>query len=521
MKKHTIIFSFSLFLLSWGIFAQEIARGIVFEDSNNNGKKDRKEKGIPKVSVTNGIQVVQTDHKGRYELPVSNDAIISVIKPSDYKVPVDENQLPQFFYIHKPEGSPELKYKGVQPTGPLPKEINFPLVKDQVGEKFKVILFGDPQVYTEQEVEYYRDGLVKELVGIEGYEFGMSLGDLVGDRPDLFLPYIKATKEIGIPWYNVLGNHDINFDVETDSLSTESYQAHFGPADYAFNHGKVHFIVLDDIIYPDPRDGKGYWGGLNEKQLTFIENNLKYVPTDHLIVLAFHIPISIDYAFRSEDRDRLFKILKDYPHTLSLSAHTHNQTHYFMAENQGWLQEKPHHHFNAGTTSGNWYSGRLNEDGVPVSMMSDGTPKGYSFLSFDGNQYKIDYKVAGKSAKHQIGIYAPKVTASGIKGSTSIYANFYMGSEHDQVMLRIGNGDWKPMKRVEEFDPSFVAERVAWDMTDKVIEGRKPGNPNISNHLWKFNIRNSELEKGTLEFEVKATDMFGRDFIEKSSLRVE
>src|SRR3546814_14093885 len=101
-----------------------------------------------------------------------------------------------------------------------------------------------------------------------------------------------------------MGNHDIKFDVEADSLSDESYEAHFGPSNYAFNHGNVHFIVLDDIIYPDPRDGKGYWGGLNQQQLEFIENDLRFVPKDHLIVLAFHIAFMNESSFRPENRER-------------------------------------------------------------------------------------------------------------------------------------------------------------------------------------------------------------------------
>lgn len=521
MKKHVTLFTIGLLAFSLNSYAQEIAKGVVFEDLNKNGVKERREKGIAGVSVTNGRQVVQTDHKGRYELPVANDNIISVIKPADYMVPVNDDQLPQFFYIHKPEGSSELEYEGVKPTGDLPKSVDFPLVKDEVGENFKMILFGDPQVYTEEEVAFYKSVVMKELQGIEGYEFGMSLGDLVGNRPDLFNPYIAATKEMATPWYNVMGNHDINFDVEVDSLSDESYEAHFGPANYAFNYGKVHFIVLDDIIYPDPRDGKGYWGGLNEGQLAFIENDLRFVPKDHLIVLAFHIPISNVNGFNSESRERLFELLKDFPHTLSLSAHTHRQSHFFMGEDLGWQQDKPHHHFNAGTMSGNWYSGRLNEDGVPVSMMSDGTPKGYGFINFDGNEYVIDYKVVGEPATHQIGIYAPKVTAAGIKGAISIYANFYMGGKDDEVMIRVGDGDWKRMNRVEEYDPTFIAERLLWDLTEEVLEGRKPGNPAISNHLWKYNLSNSNLEEGIYPIEVKATDMFGRTFTEKSSIRVE
>ncbi|QEC53453.1 calcineurin-like phosphoesterase family protein [Anseongella ginsenosidimutans] len=520
MKKQVIIGSLGLMFISFTAFAQEIAKGYVYEDVNQNGVKERREKGIPGVSVTNGIQVVQTDDKGRYELPAGNDQIISVIKPGTYNVTVNDQQLPQFYYIHKPQGSPELEYAGVESTGDLPKEVNFGLKKNEVTENFKMILFGDPQVYTLDEVSYYRNAVINELRGVEGFEFGMSLGDLVGNKPTLFNPYIEATSEVGIPWFNVMGNHDINFDVEADSLSDESYEAHFGPANYAFNHGKVHFIVLDDIIYPDPRDKKGYWGGLNDQQLEFIKNDLQFVPKDHLIVLAFHIPISHENSFRTEDRDRLFELLKDFPYTLSLSAHTHRQTHFFMDRRQGWLQDKPHHHFNSGTTSGNWYSGRLNEKGIPYSMMADGTPKGYSFITFDGNQYIIDYKAVDKPAEHQIGIYAPKVTGYKVKGSSPVYANFYMGSADDEVMMRVDNGEWKEMKRVEEFDPTFIAKQVAWDMTEELWEGRRPGAAAISDHLWKASLPD-DLPRGTHTIEIKATDMFGRTFIEKRSYRIE
>lgn len=521
MKKHIAVFGLGLLAFSLQTQAQDLARGVVFEDQNQNGVKEKREKGIPGVSVSNGIEVVQTDEHGAYTLPVGRDNIISVIKPAGYDVPVNADMLPQFYYIHKPEGSPDLAYPGVAPTGELPRSVNFPLVKNEIGDQFKMLLFGDPQVYTEEEVEYYKKAVISELKGVQGYVFGLSLGDLVGNRPDLFNPYIQATKEIGLPWYNIMGNHDINFDVQVDSLSDESYEAHFGPANYAFNQGKVHFIILDDIIYPDPRGGKGYWGGLNDQQLAFIENDLKYVPKDHLVLVVLHIPFSIDGAFRVQDRDKLFALLKDYPHTLSFSAHTHTQNQVLMGADRGWKGEKPHHHFISGTTSGNWYSGRFNEAGVPVSMMADGTPKGYSFVTFDGNQYKVDYKVVGEPMDHQINIYAPKVTAAGIKGSINVYANFFMGKAGDEVLFRLNEGEWKPMKQVEEFDPAFIAERVSWDETTQLLQGRKPSDPQISSHLWRKNIPNAQLKPGTYTIEVKATDMYGKTSYEKSSFRVE
>src|SRR5690554_6059261 len=114
MMKKLILFGL-LLVTSFGGMAQEMANGVVFEDLNRNGKKERREKGIPGVAVSNGIQVVQTDAQGKYTLPVSDDQIIFVIKPSDYEVPVNENNLPQFFYIHKPNGSPELILLGSHP----------------------------------------------------------------------------------------------------------------------------------------------------------------------------------------------------------------------------------------------------------------------------------------------------------------------------------------------------------------------------------------------------------------------
>ncbi|WP_407430740.1 calcineurin-like phosphoesterase C-terminal domain-containing protein [Arcticibacter sp.] len=509
-------------LLSAGLQAQNTVKGYVYADVNSNRKQEKNEKGIAAVAVTNGREVVLTDKKGYYELPVSNDQIISVIKPSGYKVPVNEDNLPQFFYNHKPAGSPALKYKGVAPTGALPRSVDFPLTPANEDPSFTALVFGDPQPYTLQEVDYFDKGIVSEVANIKNVAFGLSMGDLVGNDPDLFSPYTKAVKKIGIPWYNLMGNHDINFDVTEDELSDESYEAHFGPANYAFNYGNVHFIVLDDILYPDPRDGKSYWGGLRKDQLEFVANDLKHVDKNKLVVLAFHIPIGEagnDEGFREQDRIALFDLLADFPHTLSLSAHTHNQKQLFFTSKDGWKQEKAHHHYNVGTTSGNWYSGELNELGVPVSTMSDGTPKGYAFINFAGNQYDVDYKVAGRTKDYQIEISAPKVIEHDKKTSAAIYANFFMGSGQDEVLVRVDNGKWKKMTHVEEHDPVFLDILHKFDHTETVLSGKRPSAPAQSKHLWKAPIP-FNLPAGDHTIEVKATDMFGKTYTQTGSYKI-
>ncbi|RYJ43360.1 calcineurin-like phosphoesterase C-terminal domain-containing protein [Flavobacterium beibuense] len=522
MKKH--IFTTGMLLFAAYLSAQTV-KGVVYGDANGNGKKDKKEAGISNVAITNGRDVVLTNKNGEYELALGNDDIVSVIKPAGYNVPVNADNLPQFFYIYKPEGSPKTEFAGVQPTGKLPKSVDFGLTKAQDNETFTALIFGDPQPYNLEEVDYYARGVVAEVINSKNVSFGLSMGDLVGNDLSLFNPYIQATKKTGLPWYNLLGNHDLNFDVEKDEMADETYEAHFGPANYAFNYGKVHFIVLDDVMYPDPRDSKGYWGGFREDQFQFIENDLKLVPKDHLIVLAFHIPISEpdahDDSFRDEDRNRLFKVLKDFPYTLSLSAHTHLQRQDFFSKGEGgWLQEKPHHHYNVGTTSGDWYSGKLDEKGIPISVMRDGTPKGYAFIHFNGNQYTIDYKAAGKPKEHQMEVFAPKVVAKGKRTKAGVFVNFFMGSKNDKLEYRVDGGEWKHMEYTETADPSYVELVYEWDLAEELMPGRRSSDPVASTHVWRGNIP-ANLEAGEHKIEIKATDMFGQIHTAVKSYRIE
>jgi hypothetical protein len=517
-----LIIAVLLIITSNNTFSQQTAKGIVYIDLNKNNKKDSKEKGIPNVAVSNSLEVVLTNAKGEYQLPVGNDNIIFVIKPGNYNVPLNQYNQPQFYYNHKPNGSPKLKYSGVAPTGLLPKSIDFPLIPNGVIDQFKMLVFGDPQPYNEKEMDYFYRGIVKELEGVKGVEFGLSLGDLVGDNLDLHASYKNVIKHIGVPWYNVIGNHDENYDVLADSLSDESYEKEFGPATYSFNHGKVHFIILDDILYPDPRNGKGYWAGYTKQQLKFIENDLKYVPKDYLVIFASHIPIKeseSDDSFRDEDRNRIFELLKDFPYTLSLSAHTHIQRQDFLTKNQGWQQEKPHHEYNVGTTCGDWYGGKFDEQGVPTSKMSDGTRKGYAYLSFNKNKYAIDYKAAGMTADYQMEIYAPKIASSNKWILPGICANFFMGCEKDSLFYRIDNGNWKRMFYKKDYDPSYFREFQDWDFTEFPLEGSRMSPPDQCNHLW-FASLSVNLEPGEHMIEVKAYDMFGRVFTQTKSYRI-
>lgn len=515
------------------------AKGFVFHDLNENRKRDESEPGIAGVAVSNGTDVVHTNEDGAYELPVSNDAIVFVVKPKDWMTPVNEYFLPQFYYLHKPEGYPaNYKYKATEPTGPLPEQINFPLYPENNETEFKMVVFGDPQPNNIEQVDFFAEDIVTELIGRKDLEFGITMGDIVGDELQLFSPINRAVSKIGIPWYNVLGNHDINYMAPNDRMSSATYERVYGPATYAFVYGDVHFIVVDDVIHKDEAGSRSYVGGLRADQFEFVSNYLQTVPKEDLIVLNMHIPlVQHGRYFRQSDQKKLFDLLKEFPHTLSISAHTHVQEHKFFHKNSSdWQREVPHHHFNVGTTSGSWWKGMRNEKNVPHTTMRDGTPNGYSFITFKGVEYIIDWKVAGSPANHRMNIHVPRGIVAHAADTTLLTVNFFNGSEESKLSYRVkGQTDWKPMQKVLRPDPYYALLGKRWEKLEKIdfkalwnadttvnlpqFNSSSLPKPVNSTHLWEANI-GTDWPVGRHVIEVKAEDRYGQTFTAYHTMRV-
>lgn len=495
------------------------ATGVVFEDSNRNGKRDRGERGLDGVRVSNMREVTVTDRNGRWKLGHTDDTIFYVVKPRGWMTPVDEHNVPRFYYIHKPAGSPALRYKGVAPTGALPASIDFPLHRQKEPDKFTALFFGDPQPRNVKEVDYLMRDIIEPLITPESkkHAFGVALGDIAFDNLETFQPLMKAIGLIGIPWYYVLGNHDINFDAAHDGHSDEHWELTFGPSYYSFQHGPTHFVNLDNVVWTgkenDPEKKGFYRAGLGKTQLEWIRQDLKHVPKNQLIVFLMHIPMT-----EIADRQELYDMLADRPYTLSVAAHTHMQEHRFITNKDGWRRAEPHHHVINVTACGSWWRGAPNEFGIPHTMMRDGAPHGYSIFTFDGNTYGIQFRAARRPESYQMNIHVPDVVKLAEAATTLFTANVFGGSERSTVEMSFAGGPWQPMVRALEPDPMYARlfERDK-DVQRPFYTLPAPAN---STHLWRGKLWQPPTP-GVYPLYVRTKDMFGQEALSTRLVRVE
>jgi hypothetical protein len=481
--------------------------GYVFRDINRNGKFNKRERGIAGVMVSNGRDVVLTDRRGRYELPAptaeeeANGISIFITKPAGCEVPMDQDNVPQFFYHHKPDGSPanirgdKFRFGGLTPTGPLPENINFPLIKGKKKRRFKIAVSGDTQPYSNNEVGYVRDTLAHELASKPGIEAVIVEGDVVGDDLGL-LPRFKQVMSVSrSPLYLVPGNHDLDFDAPSDAHSYDTFKQMWGPAYYSFDIGEVHFVVLDDVSYPctpdqnedglhdfctDPVNHPTYNGYITETQMEWLENDLSHVPPHKLVVINVHIPpqVFIDMNASKHQIDNVLQLYdllgygpSNYPQrpALALSGHSHTLEQIRPGESYlGWetaLGDRspgtpPFPQIVAGAACGSWWSSDFDDNGIPMSYQRLGAPRGYLLIEFVGNTYKDTFKASGKSIKKQMSLSILSPTFEDWAGEMINWMGQDPGTRPETPPVNVNDLPDTKMVLVEELRDTFLTANI-------------------------------------------------------------
>ena len=387
----------------------------------------------------------------------------------------------------------------------------------------RVLVFGDPQVKSAREVDYYRRDIVEPLRGRHGAQLGITLGDVVDDVPALH-PVVKAeTARLGIPWLYAPGNHDVDPDATDDAGSLRSFNREIGPDTFIRETGLANFVVLDDVIALPGRK-PAYIGGFREDQFLLLEALLPELRKDRLLVLAMHIPLFEEAgkdSFRDEDRARLFALLQPFPHVLVLSAHSHAQRHVFHDADDGWQGAAPLHEYNVGAACGSYWSGVEDAAGIPDAMMADGTPNGYAVLTVKpGGDYALAWHNARDATDSQIGLHAPKVLRRGAYPAWGVFANVYMGMDDTRVEYRVDDGEWMPMKQVLQPDPALLVENMRDDLAEALRGYDRSPEAEPSPHLWRAALP-TKLEAGEHRIEVRAFDRWRGEVRASTTYRLE
>ncbi|WP_385623653.1 PQQ-binding-like beta-propeller repeat protein [Streptomyces sp. P8-A8] len=227
--------------------------GTVFKDTNGNGRRDRGERAISGVDVTDGAVWTTTGTDGSYSLAIDpgrrETDLVSIVSPDGYTPALRKDYIPQFF--HK---VPETGGRGV----------DFALVPDRnASDPTETwVMNSDPEVGNRTDAEARTalpqwTGQVQAMSEVDGATMQIATGDLTvtdyAEEPrrqgayDLFSKGLEQGR-LGHPFYPVMGNHDFGGTATSQGYagSMEYYRRNIAPEWYSFDRNGRHIVVLED-----------------------------------------------------------------------------------------------------------------------------------------------------------------------------------------------------------------------------------------------------------------------------------
>jgi 3',5'-cyclic AMP phosphodiesterase CpdA len=174
-----------------------------------------------------------------------------------------------------------------------------------------------------------RQTLLRAIAAVNALEqqpdFVVFTGDLTHstDDPQLRRARLREVKEIaaGLKAPNVrffAGEHDASLD------RGEAYLEVFGGAlNYTFEHGGVHFIVLDNTSQPAPV--------LGQAQLDWLKADLDRLPAAAPIVVLTHRPLFALYPqwdWATRDGSAAIELLSGHDNVSVFYGHIHHEHHH-------------------------------------------------------------------------------------------------------------------------------------------------------------------------------------------------
>jgi hypothetical protein len=467
MKRRKFIASLGWLTAGWVAAPFSPVKAFVPETKKVKGSVLEKGKGLKDVIVSDGYSVVATNASGKYEMELHPNAVaIFISTPAGYAFAHEKNL--------------SRHYRLVKDVN-LRKPINFvlePLATDDTDHRF--IIWADPQVKNEKDVNRMMAESVPDVqkfvqAANGALLHGITVGDIVWDNHDLFASYNSAVEKMGIPFFQCIGNHDMDYNKGGDEVSDDTFQQFYGPTWYSFNRGKVHYVVLDDVRYLGK--DREYDGYISAEQLSWLQKDLEFVPKEHLVIVCLHIPVHNEVKNNAD----LYAVLKDRKvHIMSGHTHYHRNV----------IKDNIFEH-NHGTVCGAWWTGPI---------CGDGTPSGYGVYTVKGTELSWHYQSTGKEADHQLSIHVQDHDAENKK----MHVNIWNYDPAWTVECWIDGQKHNTLQQVKGFDPVAVALYQGPELP----KPRGFAEPKKTDHLF-----DGVIPASAKNIKVIATDRFGKKYV--------
>lgn len=427
------------------------------------------------VVVSDGLGTTVTDARGRFKLDADEDSrFVFISTPSGY---ISETL----------EGN-TLFYKKIDKDT---KSYDFLVEKNPLDDRnHNLIVIADPQISDADEFPELlanAKDMGEYVKGMDGdYTFGLCLGDIVGWNHALYPQYNEVMAHSGLDYRYVIGNHDMTNYGRSYETSMTDYEKMYGPAWYSFNVGDVHYIVLNDNFFVGT--DWYYIGYLDERQLRWLENDLSHVMKGSRVIVALHIPTTLDESDRTGfdygkiadnmvNKKALYAMLEPY-RTMILSGHMHTADFEVISENISEM--------NVAGMCGAWWCG-------PVCI--DGSPVGFKDFNVNGPELDWTYKACGQPADYQMKVYADDEQHMGY-----VVANIW---------------DYDPEWKVEYFEDGVKVCDMERFRTQDPLARELYKDPSSLKRTWVYaaptdNMFRAAYSENAKTLEVRATDRFGR-----------
>ncbi len=215
-----------------------------------------------------------------------------------------------------------------------------------------------------------------------------ALGQNYGRSDSLYNLYTSIMKNLQMPVYHGMGNHEIFGLYEKSGVSPDNpfygkklYEDRLAKRYYSFDHKNWHFIVLDGIGLTEDHH---YYGVIDREQIEWLKKELEKTGKEKPIAVCTHIPLlSIGSQIMEgptkgmgestiiTNADKIIPLLEKYNVKLVLQGHLH-----FLED----INYNGIHYITGGAVCSNWWKGKRY-----------GMEEGFLEIHVDGEKFDWKY----------------------------------------------------------------------------------------------------------------------------------